>query len=479
MNFFKTLLVAIFLPLAAQAQIYQPVTAWRYAPVNVDFWQKIQEYRLKKDPRQIINIAEEKLTTVKSDLELAEIEYAKALACQDLDYYFCAYDLSISILTKNPGSMPALGSLFILENLVQKEVIIEDELQRLINIGNFVEVPEELMPMLSFYVYKDNLKKNLKEWLKESSNGLANESYWKNRLAFFKALLLVQKGEMASAVKALNQLEKNVQDFPKFKEAVRLQQARVLYEMRDFKQAENIYASFSSERRDLGKILLERAWVKYFQKDYSFSLGMIEALKSPYFRPATHPEQYILAMVTYRDLCHYKAVGAVYKEFENVFKPWVEHLKGQKPLFENKALLSMVLLQAKNLRLGNMIGQIRLERVRARKEIWPAKFKQKLEATYNLGEFRWKDFAKQALAADLKSASEELLEYVEQAKLLEYISSLDKFRMKARFENREYKALEVDNYAIKKLFWPVGGEYWWNEINSYQVLVSDRCNEGG
>lgn len=479
MNFLKTLLfLVIVIPVTAKAQIFEGIANWRYMPIDPKFWEKVEQSRQKKEFLEILSLAEQKQKATKNELEQAEAQYATALACLELGYFYCTYDYSLNIVKKNPGSMPAIGSLSLLENLIQQEAVIEDEIQRTLNIGNFKEVPEDLIPMVSFYVFRDNLGRNLKEWQTESFKKISEGSYWKIRLDFFRALLLVQSGKSSAAEKYLQGLEKRAEKFPKIQQTIRLQRARLLYELGNYKDAELIYGSYMSEGREFGKILLERAWLKYFQKDYSLSLGMLESLKAPYFRTATHPEQYILSMVAYRDICHYEAVVAAHKEFEAVFKPWVDHLKEQKPLFENKALLSMVLLKAQNLRLGNMIGNIRAERDKLKTAGFTPSLSEKLKSVYNVGEERWKDFASQALAEDLKSASIEFLEYVEQAKLLDYISGLDKFRVKARFEDRQYKAPEADNYAIQKLFWPVNGEYWRDEVNTYRVLASDRCGGG-
>ncbi len=479
MKFAKSLLLLLLtIPFTSQAQIYEGITSWRYVPVDNKFWQTVDEARLKKDFIEVISLAESRQKRAKTELEKAEAQYAIASGCFELGYTYCAYDYAMNVVKLNPGSMPAIASLYILESLIQRDVIIEDEIQRVLNIANFKEVPEDLVPMVSFYVFRDNLNRNLKEWQQDSFKKIPEGSYWKLRLDFFRALLLVQSGKLAPSEKYMQGLEKSAEKFPRLQQTIRLQRARLLYGLGELKAADDIYGGFLSDSREFGKILLERAWVKYAQKDYSLSLGMIESLKAPYFRTATHPEQYILLMVAYRDICHYDAVVAAHREFESVFKPWIEHLKEQKPLFENKALLSMVLMQSHNLRLGNMIGSIRAERDRVSDSPFSSAFKNGLRKIYDIGEDRWKDFASQALEQDLKAASIEFLEYVEQAKLLEYISGLDKFRVKARFEDRQYKAPEAENYAIQRLFWPVSGEYWWDEVNSYRVLASDRCGGG-
>jgi hypothetical protein len=472
------LFLLIFFKSFSYGQSYQVLPNWKYIPVNPDFWSQAQVFQGKNDFFGLLSFAESRARIAKDDLVKAEAEYAIVLACNGLGFTYCAYDYAINLLRKYPGSMPAVGSLFILENLVQLEVIIEDDLQRLLNIGNFKELPESLNSMVSYYVYRDNLSRQLKEWQGAAYKGVVDGTYWKNRLKYFKILQLVQAGKLGKAQAALQELEKNVTKWPKFAEGVRLQRARLYYSTKELKDAEAIYARFLSDSRNMGKIILERAWLKYFQKDYSLALGLIESLKSSYFRGATHPEQYILAMVTFRDLCQYEAVEATFKEFELVFKPWIEHLKDNKSLFENKALLALVLNRASNIRLANMIGRIRLERSDIRDSKLKIETREKLLQIYDQGEIRWKDYASQFLIKDLKTASNEFLDYVEQAKLLQYVSGMDKFRLKGRFESRSYKAPEADTFAIQKLFWPVSGEYWWNELNSYRVLVSDQCSQG-
>lgn len=134
----------------------------------------------------------------------------------------------MELLRKNPGSMPAIGALFLLEELLQEELIVDDEIQRVLNVGNFVEVPGALLPMSLYYVFKDNRKKNLKEWQQDNYKRIPEKTYWRNRLAFYKILNLVKVGKPKQAEKELLAIEKASEKCPKFKERIRLQRAHLL-----------------------------------------------------------------------------------------------------------------------------------------------------------------------------------------------------------------------------------------------------------
>lgn len=476
----KVLRAAVFILFVqtAVAQTYDAAEGWKYTPVNEPTWNEFENLRAKKVPGKTFQELFKRREASKNEIEKSEIEYAIALNCSEQEYYFCTYYFAINILTVSPGSAPAIASLSLLEELLQKDLIIEDEILRALNNGSGRDLPLNVVSMANYFVFRDNLKKGLKEWQKESLRKISAGSYWKYKLDYYLALTKVQKFNDKEALDEIIELEKNLGKYPEFLRRVQLQKARLLYGGKRYKEADSIYRGFLYSHREFPKILLERAWLKYFQKDYSLALGLLESLKSPFFQRSIHPEQYLLAMLIYRDLCHYDAVVSSYNEFQKVFNPSLEHLKSQKPLYTNDALMAMVLSHSDRANLSNMIGRIRLESQQIEEASLPKVVKSALIPIYKSGESIWKNFAQNFLDQDLKTAASEFVDYVEQIKLIEYISGLDKFRVRSSFENRQYIAPEANRFAIRKLFWPVSGEYWWEEMNSYQVLVSDKC-EGG
>ena len=73
-------------------------------------------------------------------------------------------------------------------------------------------------------------------------------------------------------------------------------------------------------------------------------------------------------------------------------------------------------------------------------------------------------------------AANELLDAEEQVLFLEYTSRLDELRIR-RGDDRIYKAEDISYVTFEKIYWPVDGEFWWDEMPDYKMLISSRCGD--
>jgi len=472
---FIFILIIVFTQISF-AQSFVKLKDWRYLPADEGFWTLIEKSIKEEDFKEGFKIIEGQINKSKSQFQRLETYLALGSLCRKLNYSGCSFVSFMHIIKSSPSSMPAMQALLFLSEDNSRFPQDEEELSRIINTGSFKEIPEQLNPMVNYFIALDNLKKGKKQWAQKSAAEIPSHSYWGLRIQFFNAIYLIKEGKINESLNALNQLIIPVEKYPILAHSVKLQKARILFELKQFSEAEEIYKNFNSADRDFGRTILERAWIQYYLKDFSLALGMLESLKTPFFKVSVSPEQYILSLLIYRDLCHYESATDTSKVFNIRFKSIHEHLKSRKPLNEQVDLMRMVLLQPRLLSLANLVNEITQEKQKIIIEqslgSTTGKLLNTLSVTYS-NELRGR--INRRIVTDLEKKAEHVLEVSEQMKILDYIVNLDKFRLQQTFENRSYKTEFVERFAIDKLYWPITDEAWWDELPKYRVLLEDRC----
>ncbi len=474
----KNIVLLIFLyTQVSLAQSFLTLKDWRYLPANENFWFTIEKSIKDQDYKMGFELIESQMNQSKSQFEKLENYLALGAICRQLNYSGCAFISFMHIVKSAPSSMPAMQALLFLSEDNSRFPQDEEELSRVINTGSFKEIPDQLNAMVNYFIALDNLKKGKKLWAQKSAAKIPSLSYWGLRIQFFNAVLLVKEGKIKESLLALNQLLPFVEKYPNLSHSVKLQKARILFELQLFKEAEEIYKSFNSAARDFGRTILERAWIQYYLKDFSLSLGMLESLKTPFFKISVSPEQYILSLLIYRDLCYYDSATETSKVFSHRFKGILDHLKSRKALKDQVDLMRMSLLHPRMQNLANLVNDISQEKnkIQIEQSLGPNIIKV-LNSLSNTSEKEIKGRVYRRLSNDLEKKAEHVLDVSEQMKILDYIVNLDKFRLQQTFENRSYKTEYVERFAIDKLYWPITNEAWWDELPKYRVLLSDQCN---
>lgn len=92
-------------------------------------------------------------------------------------------------------------------------------------------------------------------------------------------------------------------------------QARTLYQMNHFRDAELVYDRIPKSSIVWPDILFEQAWNAYAAGQYNRTLGKLVSYKSPVLSSVFNPEIDVLAAQTYLELCLYTDANSVVNEF--------------------------------------------------------------------------------------------------------------------------------------------------------------------
>jgi hypothetical protein len=298
----------------------------------------------------------------------------------------------------------------------------------------------------------------------------------------------------------------------KLRELAFMQLARTHYGMQ-----QNRYALFYFNKVERGtsqwlEAMFEASWANYRVGQYEQALGNLITLSSPFFREEYFPEALILKAVIYYENCRYRESSLILQDFERTYLPVHDQLelitKKQLDASEYYGVLSEV--QKKN-KEGLERGQtdIILERI-LRLALTDQDLKKTNESILELeGEmdvfsekgdtFRYSELSKQLLEG-LKQQRTGLIQkagVMAKGKLESELVALKQLlanglRIKFETVTKEKEFLEeqlkaggsvsiVKKYrfsvavADDQLYWPYEGEYWRDELGTYQYTLTKGC----
>ncbi|HYO68039.1 MAG TPA: adventurous gliding motility protein GltC [Archangium sp.] len=298
----------------------------------------------------------------------------------------------------------------------------------------------------------------------------------------------------------------------KLRELAFMQLGRTHYGMQ-----QNRYALFYFNKVERGtsqwlESMFESSWANYRVGQYEQALGNLITLSSPFFREEYFPEAMILKAVIYYENCRYRESSLILQDFERTYLPVHDQLelitKKQLEASEYYGVLSDVQKKNKDgLEKGGT--DVILERI-LRLALTDQDLKKTNESILELetemdtfGEkgdtFRYSELSKQLLEG-LKVQRTTLIEkagIMAKGKLETELVALKQLlanglRIKFETVTKEKEFLEeqlkaggktavVKKYrfsvavADDQLYWPYEGEYWRDELGTYQYTMTKGC----
>jgi hypothetical protein len=260
--------------------------------------------------------------------------------------------------------------------------------------------------------------------------------------------------------------------------------------------------------------LFESSWASYRIGKYEQSLGNLITLAAPFFRDEYFPEALILKAVIYFENCRYREALSIIEDFERIYGPVQEELEAlvKKNLAATEYYTVLADVQKRNLKGKelNATDQL-LERI-MKLALTDQDLKKTSDSINELeGEidsfsskgdnFKFSGLAK-ALIEGLKQQREQLLAKagtMSKGKLefeLDQLKTLRGNGLRIKFETttKEKEYLEESLKAggeldtLRKyiystavdddhLYWPYVGEYWRDELGTYQYTLTKGCRE--
>ncbi|NOK10039.1 adventurous gliding motility protein GltC [Corallococcus exercitus] len=260
--------------------------------------------------------------------------------------------------------------------------------------------------------------------------------------------------------------------------------------------------------------LFESSWANYRIGQYEQALGNLITLSSPFFREEYFPEALILKAVIYYENCRYRESNLILQDFERTYLPVHDELDGlvKKNMEASEYYTVLADVQKKNKDGLEKNGtDVLLERI-LRLALTDQDLKKTNDSILELeGEmdlfsqkgdtFKYSELTKQLLE-ELKVQRTSLISkagIMAKGKLESELGALklllaNGLRIKFETTTKEKEFLEeqlkaggrtaiVKKYkysvavADDQLYWPYEGEYWRDELGTYQYTMTKGCIE--
>ena len=458
---------------AAHAQTPPPP----YIPVDEELWGSALAKKQSGDGDGLLALCRTAYAAKSfKTIEGAEAAYVCVEALIASGYPLAASELGLKLIDRHPGSRPTTHALIALEKAFHQSHMDQDRWQAALQSLVIPEATPDVQSMVQYFRHLRLMSLKYDDWSKMALAKIDRKSYWGHRLNFYDGLLQSKAGNTDKAVEMFQEILQS-NDLPTwFNHTVKLQLARLYFEKKEFDKADELYKTYTSDSRDYGGALLDRAWVEFHRGQYSKSLGLLTVLKSSFFNTVKNPERFLLSVLIYRKLCHFDDVKETVKQFESEYKSTIALLEAHKPLRLDNVLLGLTLSYGRMQEQADLVAQLRTEMKKWEKSAKSSSaLDQMVTSAYAQQERKVRSRIEFENRELLRANAEKILKVRDQLKVIDYVADLDKLRPKNAFAHQAYQDAQEGNKNLEKLYWPHKNEFWWEELNGYRVLVEDNC----
>ncbi|MFZ5438607.1 MAG: adventurous gliding motility protein GltC [Myxococcota bacterium] len=467
-----------------------------------------------------------------------ESEYWLAKSLYKLGMYHSSLQLFSKVLARGPSTKffkSSLEWLFFIARKTVNETVVLDQIALYSNY----EFPERFRNEFRYLLARYNLVRG-KALDDAEQTGEATKSFdevkrlslmvpkgdpFYARAKYLEGLAYFREGKLETALETMKEVVRatRVAEGPMTAEAKQMKALRELAFMQlartHYGARQNRYAIFYFSKIERGgaqwlESLFEASWAHYRIGQYEQALGNLVTLSSPFFRDEYFPEALILKAVVYFENCRYREALTIIEDFENIYGPVQEELE----VLVNKNMEATEYFNVlDDVRKKNKTGQKLkgtdeiLERILnlaltdkdLKKTVDSiAELEGEMDAIGEKGDtFKYSNLSKQVIE-QLKTQRQTLISkagLMAKAKLDFELGQLKTLRangLRIKFEttSKEKDFLEqmlqaggqksvVKDYKYRTdvpddyLYWPYVGEYWRDELGTYQYTLTKGCIE--
>ncbi|NQZ00462.1 MAG: hypothetical protein HRT45_07315 [Bdellovibrionales bacterium] len=455
------------------------IEPFEYVPVISEFWEKVEKHLKEKQYVEILKVSQKELEQYgEITPEGQEAYLAMGIGFSKLKLKGIAFFDWMMVANSQKGTMVGDMALFQLSQLLQNNPMSTEDLFRLFDNYQVENRHPDIQDLVSYYKGLALLKYGHSDWGVRLLDQVRPESYWGQMYLYWSAVALVAADKVKEAEEIFKQLYEQENQAPRVRDLAGQQLARLIFEKGEFEKAFALY----EEKRDLGlrekgRLLLEKAWTKFYLGDYGRSMGILHALKSPFFKASQTYEAFILEMLIFRQLCQYDFVKFSADVFRKRFGKSIKRIQARATLKRDPNLFGLAVMNLSLQDKANLIALLRedVKSIEDNSALKNHKLMKRVRGVYKTQLKRLQFEMDLALEPALREVGNELLRADEQIKFLEYISSLDALKLSEGKGGEAYKASRISNFEFEKIYWPVSSEYWYDELEDYSMKISSVC----
>ncbi|MBI1947394.1 MAG: hypothetical protein HYS27_16995 [Deltaproteobacteria bacterium] len=288
----------------------------------------------------------------------------------------------------------------------------------------------------------------------------------------------VRRDTREAAQKALEEISASKIDDFKVKNDAKRVLAEVLFERKEFDAALKVYNSievpFLSEEE--ANLFLEKAWARYYKGDARGALGILLTLDAPSYRKYFKPERFVLKALAYKTLCHYAAAKASAREFLRRYGSSLEEVRRSRDPLTDPVVRTAAVQRKKPKRIYAFLDSLQRERDQVDRFSDEFGLATHLARIYDLKIAEVNRELDRVVKQEGVKVATELLDYEEQARLVDYEVSLEVFRRLKKGRGKKVVDQEAPvPLGSRQVYYRFDGEYWNDELHDYRFRIDNRC----
>ena len=410
-----------------------------------------------------------------TDYEWAEFFFG--LSLKKLGLTHAAIDVLSELVTRKPNQKIVTYCLELFEQSltthpVERELIVN----RVLCDQEYGFVEGLVSDFVNYHQGVYDWQHGFFDWGQAHFDKIAPESPYYYQCLYHKALLNVYRDQIDEAVAILKSILQSDRPYRHLKNDARKTLARLLYEQEQFKEADLLYGQIDLNILQQAENLLERAWAHYRIGNLEKAMGLLYSFEAPSYRDAFKPEYYILKSFIYKDVCHYERALEVIEEFRARYGDALQIIYTRADTADNLALMRYLLNKSHIRRTWDFLQLLEQERSLCTK-LKDKALRAYLERLYDLQIAQSRRKLKLQIESDYETAANNLLRYEENAHLMEYEIGLDMYKRVYDVHYREDRAEGRQDSLEAKVVYPFQGEFWNDELATYQVKLPNKCQD--
>ena len=284
---------------------------------------------------------------------------------------------------------------------------------------------------------------------------------------------------------------------------------RMYYKIERYDDASKYFDLVSHDSVYWPDSLFSAAWANFMQNNLNHTLGQLLTVRSPFFSQDDFiPEIEYLRALTFFNLCEYKEVDKILKNFEGRMKPVQSELKGFVKGYASKEQLKMAeqawdnyfgpragetqipkAMFAKLLRNEDISGIVshisqlddELQLIESQKPEWRNTVGALLEKIIEKDRKKLKRRAGKFMLAEMARWANTLQDLISSSEIVRFeVIDAQRVDYQYKFQNPDLSNLssKVDldfATATDFIYWPFNGEFWNDELGYYHYTEQGSC----
>ncbi len=405
-------------------------------------------------------------------------EFFLGVSFRKMGLTHAAVDTLSRLITRKPDVQIVNYSLEIFEEIT-RTLPYDRDLVVLKSICDqeFGFVDDKLNDFIHFHQGVFDWENGFDDWGNQHFNQIRKDTYYHYEFLFQKALYDVSRDKIDSAIETLKIIEAASFKGEDLKNDVRKTLARLLYEKKEYQAADDLYMKISDNIVYQAQNLLERSWVQYRLNQPEKAMGLLYSFKAPVYSNYFTPEYFLLKSFIYKDVCHYQRALSVIDEFRAHYREALDNIYTRKDFTENRPLLLALLGQKKVDDAWRFLRLVDKEKKQV-ETLKDPQLKAYLQRIYNLEMEKANREFRLLMRDRFEILANELLEYEEKTDLMAYEVGLDMYQRVYQYHYRKDEDKTSTRRQAAKHYsavYPFQDEFWTDELNTYKVVLEDKC----